>query len=1076
MKQHPRIYSLSTIGLIHHQEFDYLFHPFRTDFIGESGSGKSMIADLIQLILVGSEAFESATRGTDIREPQGMVLPMGKGNKGVGYVFLNIEIKPAQYLVVGSYLETGNRNTQGFIVQAGYDWQNVQYLSAPLSFQHFLKKEEEILPMDLLTDHIDEQGFHLKSWQRYKEFHKILFREKIIPLDLSSSDRLLNDYAGILQSFSRGKMLNTQKSDSLKQFLFGNEETKKILDNYKNAEKDMEQAIGEYGHNLHEIERVTAKQKALTDLMELKKQRDDQQHTWMYWNLLFYHQEATRQENEVNDIITQYTSAMLHQTILEELLADEISKIQEKLPILKKEKEDIELKYENILPAYNQVNQVLDWLSKLNCTYDVLETRYKEYKQNKKEKLMLEPFFQTLQQKQLTETFDNISAKWSAIELNAYLIETIAERQHRIEQKKRLKKYANINDSESLAYWALQQKRAFTMEEESAILHFQDLPRNKPDNLEEYLPEPAKLILSLSIAEMTDNGFWITLNGIRRYIPYAPEQILNTIDEEKIRSYFELYSNTLDADIYELEKKLKIFMDIQDLISLQDNLPLILSAYSRKEMVYQHIDIPSLNISEERFHEYQEIYLQREIIKKQFIQVKSEKEHAEQELGLMNDTMREYRSIQTSSIISKPNDAIRLVLDGFKDIETHSDTYRLEKENLSASLSRSANKPDFFRNQGQLIQPALSGIQALSSLKNTLDSNKVGLEKAKEQYLKWYERLPESLESGGYITEPKVEYTKYITAEEKFFLKYNSIVEFYIAAEAYRFVDSKDFTELAKNLLPEAFYEAVVDQSETNVIDMITAYLTRINEKNRQLNNRKIQKIKNLLDEVDEIITQQENTIRRIDNFLRKDAQITGGYSARLRREPATSYPKNWMSIFKEMIEDESGALQSKLGEKIDLTEMMKTAFYDCGGSPHTNATVNKLLDPFNYYGLSFNMESESGRVNKGSTGQTYAAIALLCIARLSIMTSEEGKAIEPAVRVMPIDEAEGLGANYDMLYDIAKKYDYQLISLSIGPVGKFKDGEQYLYMLHKNMEVEEPVNYPPMAILCEKDKISNYE
>ena len=45
MKNYPRIYSLSTLGLIHHYENDYLFHNMRTDFVGDSGSGKSIIAD-----------------------------------------------------------------------------------------------------------------------------------------------------------------------------------------------------------------------------------------------------------------------------------------------------------------------------------------------------------------------------------------------------------------------------------------------------------------------------------------------------------------------------------------------------------------------------------------------------------------------------------------------------------------------------------------------------------------------------------------------------------------------------------------------------------------------------------------------------------------------------------------------------------------------------------------------------------------------------------------------------------------------------------------------------------------------
>ena len=61
MKSYPYIHSLSTIGLIHHYNNDYVFNRFRTDFTGDSGTGKSMIADLLQLIFVGSNQFEAAT-------------------------------------------------------------------------------------------------------------------------------------------------------------------------------------------------------------------------------------------------------------------------------------------------------------------------------------------------------------------------------------------------------------------------------------------------------------------------------------------------------------------------------------------------------------------------------------------------------------------------------------------------------------------------------------------------------------------------------------------------------------------------------------------------------------------------------------------------------------------------------------------------------------------------------------------------------------------------------------------------------------------------------------------------------
>lgn len=40
MKDYPRIKRLSTLGIVHHQNFDYEFSSFRTDFVGEGGAGK----------------------------------------------------------------------------------------------------------------------------------------------------------------------------------------------------------------------------------------------------------------------------------------------------------------------------------------------------------------------------------------------------------------------------------------------------------------------------------------------------------------------------------------------------------------------------------------------------------------------------------------------------------------------------------------------------------------------------------------------------------------------------------------------------------------------------------------------------------------------------------------------------------------------------------------------------------------------------------------------------------------------------------------------------------------------------
>ena len=46
----PKIYSISTVGILKHFNQDYLLHPLRTDFTGGNGVGKSIIADLIQMV------------------------------------------------------------------------------------------------------------------------------------------------------------------------------------------------------------------------------------------------------------------------------------------------------------------------------------------------------------------------------------------------------------------------------------------------------------------------------------------------------------------------------------------------------------------------------------------------------------------------------------------------------------------------------------------------------------------------------------------------------------------------------------------------------------------------------------------------------------------------------------------------------------------------------------------------------------------------------------------------------------------------------------------------------------------
>ena len=65
----------------------------------------------------------------------------------------------------------------------------------------------------------------------------------------------------------------------------------------------------------------------------------------------------------------------------------------------------------------------------------------------------------------------------------------------------------------------------------------------------------------------------------------------------------------------------------------------------------------------------------------------------------------------------------------------------------------------------------------------------------------------------------------------------------------------------------------------------------------------------------------------------------------------------------------------------------------------------------------------------------------------------------------MPIDEAEGLGSNYEMLHKLAKKEQYQIVTMSIETAGDINDEGQYIYIMHDNKDANGLTYVPPLGI-----------
>ena len=63
-----------------------------------------------------------------------------------------------------------------------------------LGFTNFLK-DEEILPIQNLKEHISNTlQLTCESWFKTSNYHKILFKNEILPIDLSISSKTLENY------------------------------------------------------------------------------------------------------------------------------------------------------------------------------------------------------------------------------------------------------------------------------------------------------------------------------------------------------------------------------------------------------------------------------------------------------------------------------------------------------------------------------------------------------------------------------------------------------------------------------------------------------------------------------------------------------------------------------------------------------------------------------------------------------------------------------------------------------------------------------------------------------------------
>ncbi|SFN40502.1 hypothetical protein SAMN04487989_101224 [Bizionia echini] len=1074
MKRYPRIKRLSTLGIVHHQSFDYDFNPFRTDFVGEGGSGKSMIADLLQLIFVGSGAFHSPTDSSEPRKPKTMVLRTSGKGTDMGYTFINIELKKDAFVVIGIYLESIG-SSRSFIIQQGEKFEPEDELvpfNHPLGFSDFLK-DNSLLPIEDLKNHIfDTKGFVCESWTRMDTFHKLLFKNFIIPVDLSINQESLKSYAKIIQAFSR-ESLDIKKSERIQEFLFGNEKEKELKHEFDKAVDELSGDIRQFESNKDEIDRLTHKQTELQELLNLKKERDKAKTEFINTKYHYLNYQISSSYNDMVQSLDAFFNNRDKLSGLRNFAEAKVEKLKLNTPALDEEFE--EASKEKLLwkGKSDDLKKYFSWMEHFEKNGQELSEHYNNYHKNKQDIERIEEFKSLLKENGIYVFFGKND------KLNKNTIQTIAETlkgfESSLEEKKKLKVLNNLDDASSLAHWALNLKRKLSRKEESVVHKYQNdnITTKEPTNgiNSRYIPEPKLLIENLQVTKDEENGFWLDLGGVREYIPYVKDPIFDTGNSDKIKDYFLNQRITLENDIKDLEKELKNWTILNKMLTALENPSAYFSSWELKDV-------------NAKFNKH-ELFEETSDAIKRYLKLLDEHEKIDDGLKKANKAYRQIDEKRTdnSSLIKGLETSLKTISipEINADVQQLITKYNFETKdtggfkNLKTKLKKQKNLYDTFISI--LTEESKNGI-AVEDLKNAdreIDAFKIELEELTSGSSKLVSeaKIQEANISSDFLEEKSIYHSE---CQKQYSIKYDLVVKEFLKQKENRYLGTDDFKQICSEILPQEIFSEK-DLEDDEIIPRIKKLLDDINIKNKKLNIRKLQKLTSVVDKVNTEVSEQIYYSKKIRDFIDADDKtITGGHRAKLSIYFEGSYPRSWMEDFIEKIREDIKVssdnnlfndlqgVSNELEKYTSLEEKMQEAFYRCGGSRNLKPKVWELLNPKSYYGLNFTIQSLHGKRNPGSTSQTYAAIALLCIARLSLINRDAKDKVRDGIRFMPIDEAAGLGSNFDMLYDIAKANDYQIISLSIQPY-KVDMLNQYIYLLHNNLEESDKVNYEPVPI-----------
>ncbi len=1039
------IYSISTVGIRQHFNQDYLLHEDRTDFTGSNGSGKSIIADLMQIIFVANKRYIKF--GTEAKERNIHTIPYHSQNEA--YSFLNIRIAENQYIVIGVCISSKTGvSLKPFTITANTDLGlkiEENTFSTPLYYKDFLAPSGRVQNLKELAIHINKgKGLKLTSFvhsENMNEYYDFLYQKEILPINLSNENSL-RSFATVIQSFSRATNLRLKSSKGLKDFLFESEK-EDLIGEYNQHKADLHKLMNDFRNLKKKMDSLEGKQKALKTLKEKNDLYEQVRWDQSRMEVLYHKHNSKEAEKNRTDLEKELTAFRNKKESFEK----EVNRLKSLDKSLEKKKDQIDEKSDQLLKLTKLEDELRPIVEEIKFWK---ETQFPDISEDDKKLLSEHEGSSDLELNQLRQIFGsstnllNDYGSYKTVEkkrqaqrekLEAKKIQLQGGKRH----KNRLVTVLGSVGENSLLNEVLSSDKELSPEQETVFMSLLELGFKKPENPKngtQYINDKDILNKEFITEDPKNNGVWLNLGRISEFFEKQNDKRL-FVDPKTFGQELNKLKEGAQKELTSIE------MQLDEIEKVQNGEP-----YD-KEVLKEDFD-PKLTDNS----------LIGQLKTALILLLKKDKA-----IDLLEEKNKEkiesLKSLNERFKFKKGDDKIELQNELNEQRKKIEKEWKANKDALSKSEKELAlTDKDIVLQVGK----CKSAIETLNKLKKILEESRVNFSKKFQDV------------DFKFIEEESFDATKFneLNRELGEFEKdyHNEYIRVVSASD-----ETKNETDVNINLQIKSntFNFSIL---ESTLLGSRIKHLDNIKPEMDKMNRTRLEFVDDLYEKMIKIFSKTEEQYKKFDlkvkdlNDFFKNKKISEQYYFSIDFSTEKCLDINWVYSLREKSNEVFMKGEIPFGES---TDDFIEKFFMRIAKHREKVSLSDLLNPKSYFHLSTKMVDENGIENSGSTGETYTALVLLGIARLSLVQNKD----RGGLKFIILEESSNLDdTNFNLFPKIAKDYHYQIITMTPKPFGSDSTEGWYLHQLIKGKENKD-LNYPiPASYFKTKNarrKLSGY-